>query len=240
MSYTKKNRRNQIWALTLSIALHSILLLGAYYFLFKPYSLPRINAYRVRLFPATAQEKNLPVHQEVKSKQRKEKPSEQPITTSPKSNIATKNSPAYQPQESSTHLEKPTQPVHPEPKIPIDEQVETPAEQAPIQPAIDERSLYQASLDKKTGASLELVGWVWDMIPQPPDTTSETGKLVFEIIIDNIGEIIAVKTLEKTVSPLVEQLYKDTVAKLTFSRTTENKAYTPRSVGKVTFIIKAK
>lgn len=106
------------------------------------------------------------------------------------------------------------------------------------EPAIDTRGLYTgAGNDKKAGASLEMAGWIWDNIPHPPDNTAEIGKLVFEITIDDTGEIIGIKTLEKTVSPLVENLYKEEVAKLTFSKTSKGMKYTPTSIGKITFIL---
>ena len=55
-----------------------------------------------------------------------------------------------------------------------------------------------------------------------------------------MGEIVAIKTLEKTVSPLVEQFYKDEIAKLTFSKTNKNAPYQPTYTGKVTFILQYK
>jgi hypothetical protein len=62
-----------------------------------------------------------------------------------------------------------------------------------------------------------LSGWRWDFEPNPPDTSNENGKIVFEIKIDDRGEIISVRTLEKTVSPEVERIYRQEVESLTFS-----------------------
>jgi hypothetical protein len=109
------------------------------------------------------------------------------------------------------------------------------------EPAIDTRGLYRGtSNDKKAGASLEMTGWIWDAVPDPQDNTDEIGKLVFEIVIDDTGEIIGIKTLEKTVSPLVEQLYKEEIAKLTFSKTSKELRYAATSTGKITFILQYK
>ncbi len=105
---------------------------------------------------------------------------------------------------------------------------------------IDERGLYKTQAGKKAGALLELAGWVWDGAPQPADDTDEYGKIVFEIKIDEMGEVIAIKTLEKTISPLVEQIYKHALTNLTFSKTADNVAYSATATGKVTFIIQAK
>ncbi len=109
------------------------------------------------------------------------------------------------------------------------------------EPVIDTRGLYTGTgNDKRAGASLEMTGWIWDAVPHPQDETDEIGKLVFEITIDDTGEIIGIKTLEKTVSPLVEQLYKEEVAKLTFSKTSKELTYAATSTGKITFILQYK
>jgi periplasmic protein TonB len=105
---------------------------------------------------------------------------------------------------------------------------------------IDERSLYRAHQGKQTGALLELAGWMWDATPQPQDNTDESGKIVFQITIDDLGEVIAVKTLEKTVSPLVENIYKEALTKLNFSKTTDNIVYAPAFTGKITFMLQVK
>lgn len=119
-------------------------------------------------------------------------------------------------------------------------------EKAEEKPAIDSRAIYTGSKGPKNsqsssgGASLDLSGWLWDFEPEPNDTSDESGKIVFQIIVDNEGEIIGIKTLEKTVSPLVEKIYKDAVMELTFSKTAENRSVAPTSNGKITFIIQAR
>jgi periplasmic protein TonB len=105
---------------------------------------------------------------------------------------------------------------------------------------IDERSLYRAHQGKQTGALLELAGWMWDAAPQPHDNTDAIGKIVFQITIDALGEVIAVKTLEKTVSPLVENIYKEALTKLNFSKTADHIVYAPTFTGKVTFMLQVK
>jgi len=117
------------------------------------------------------------------------------------------------------------------------ESAEPPAQEAE---KVDERGLYQTQPSKQAGVKLDLAGWMWDTTPQPQDDTEESGKIVFEIKIDEFGEVIAVKTLEKTVSPPVEKLYKDALTELTFSRTADNIAYASVYTGKVTFILRTK
>jgi hypothetical protein len=55
-----------------------------------------------------------------------------------------------------------------------------------------------------------------------------------------MGEIISVRTLEKTVSPSVERIYKNEVESLTFSPMSSNTTPAPVSTGKITFIIRSK
>lgn len=105
-------------------------------------------------------------------------------------------------------------------------------------PKIDQRAVYNNTTmgSKKTGAILELSGWKWDMVPNPQDTTEEFGKIVFEIKVDENGEIISLRSIEKTVSPLVEKIYLDALRDLTFSKTS-TKPCMPISTGKITFIL---
>ncbi len=85
-----------------------------------------------------------------------------------------------------------------------------------------------------------MAGWNWDNIPRPNDSSNENGRVVFEITIDDQGEIIGVKTIEKTVSPTVERQYRLAVEQLTFSTTSDNVRPAPTSTGRITFIIRAK
>jgi hypothetical protein len=89
------------------------------------------------------------------------------------------------------------------------------------------------------GASLDLAGWKWVKKPKvKDDNEDENGKIVFEITIDSEGEIISIKTIEKTVSPAVEKLYRAEVEKLSFQKT-DNKIPASRSTGRITFIIRS-
>lgn len=90
------------------------------------------------------------------------------------------------------------------------------------------------------GASLDLAGWKWDKKPRVnDDNEDENGRIVYQITIDDRGDIISIKTLESTVSPNVEKLYRQEVEKLSFTKT-DNKTPAPTSTGKITFIIRAK
>ena len=103
---------------------------------------------------------------------------------------------------------------------------------------IEERAIYSnsSSLSSK-GSSLDMQGWTWDFAPKPDDKSTEGGRIVFEIIVDYYGEIIGLKTLETTLSPMVENIYREEILKLTFTPT-NNENPAELSKGKITFIIK--
>jgi outer membrane biosynthesis protein TonB len=104
---------------------------------------------------------------------------------------------------------------------------------------VDERALYGAK-GPSDGASLQMAGWNWDYIPRPQDNSNDNGRIVFQITIDDRGEIISIRTLEKTVSPAVERVYREAVEELTFSRTGDNVRAAATSTGKISFVIRSK
>ncbi len=90
------------------------------------------------------------------------------------------------------------------------------------------------------GAALNMTGWNWDFLPKPSDLSNETGKIVFEIKIDDEGEILSIRTIEKSVSDPLVKVYRAEVAKLTFSPTSVNFRPAHTSTGRITFIIRAR
>ncbi|MBY0424522.1 MAG: hypothetical protein K2Q22_02705 [Cytophagales bacterium] len=90
------------------------------------------------------------------------------------------------------------------------------------------------------GSSLELSGWTWDFKPKPKDESNENGRIVFEIKVNQDGEIESIKTLEKTVTPAVEKVYRAEVERLTFSKINNSTEAPPLSTGKITFIIRSR
>lgn len=89
------------------------------------------------------------------------------------------------------------------------------------------------------GASLQMAGWVWDFKPDPKDDSSESGKIVYRIKIDGDGYIIDIELVSSTVSPTVERYYRQSIERLSFSKTNDYKP-APTSSGTVTFIIRSK
>jgi len=87
------------------------------------------------------------------------------------------------------------------------------------------------------GSSLELSGWMWDAKPSPNVPNNESGRLVFEIKVDENGDIISIKTLERSVSPEAEQICRKAVEKLTFSKL--GSSVPSVSTGKITFVVRS-
>jgi hypothetical protein len=90
------------------------------------------------------------------------------------------------------------------------------------------------------GASLNLAGWTWKSKPVVNDNSSETGRIVFQITIDDEGKIISIITKESTVSPSVLDLYKRAVARLDFDTVSNSGNRAERSTGTIVFNIKSK
>jgi periplasmic protein TonB len=153
--------------------------------------------------------------------------------------------------ESTTEVVKETKKEAEQPKQPVKEAAKQTAasnegdddnkagDKGKEQGEIDARAIYGAK-GTSQGASLQMEGWNWDYIPRPDDSSNENGKIVFQITIDDQGEVIGVRTLEKTVSPEIERLYQEAVESVTFSRTADNLRPAPTSTGRITFIIKSR
>jgi protein TonB len=106
--------------------------------------------------------------------------------------------------------------------------------------SIDARALYGKQGGGSGGSSLDLVGWEWDSEPKPKENSNETGKIVFEIKVNEQGEIFSIKTLDKTVSPSVEKIYREAVEQVTFHPLSSNTRPASSSTGKITFIIRSR
>jgi protein TonB len=104
---------------------------------------------------------------------------------------------------------------------------------------VDARSLLGKPGGGAGGSTLEMAGWMWDKAPDPKETTSQSGKIVFKVIIDDRGNVTSVTAASYTVSASLVRIYQAEVERLTFSKTSSGTA-PPSSNGKITFIIKAK
>ncbi|MEM9340048.1 MAG: hypothetical protein AAGA66_15030 [Bacteroidota bacterium] len=145
--------------------------------------------------------------------------------------------------ESSPEVEEESEESEtPEPINETPEEPEPEPEEPEPEPELDGRALYGTqgtNTGDTDGASLALSGWVWDFKPEPNDPSSEVGKIVYQIVVDEDGYLVKIETLTSTVSPTVERKYRQAVEKLTFSKTSDYRP-APLSTGTLTFIIKSK
>ncbi len=88
-----------------------------------------------------------------------------------------------------------------------------------------------------SGSSLNMAGWQWERAPKPKEQTNETGKIVYEITVDEDGNIINVKLVSSTVSPQVERIYRRSVDALKLVKTSSDAAAST-SKGTITFVLK--
>lgn len=104
----------------------------------------------------------------------------------------------------------------------------------------DVRGIYDGNPGNGSGgSSLDMAGWKWDSKPEVRDESSEEGRIVFEIKVDEEGNIISVRPLEKSVSPALVKKYQKEVESLSFSRT-KGATNGNGATGKITFIIRSK
>ena len=110
---------------------------------------------------------------------------------------------------------------------------------------IDQRGIYKGMSNGNgsgngngngNAATLNIPGWTWDSQPVVEDSSNEVGKIVFEFTIDDLGYVIGIKTLEKTVSSYVEKLYRDAILNLTFKKIDKVQPQ-EETIGKITFIL---
>ncbi len=104
---------------------------------------------------------------------------------------------------------------------------------------INEEALYGEPGGGDDGSTLQMSGWEWDAPPKPNDKSQESGKIVFEIVVDADGYLTSYKVLTTSVSPSVVQQYSLAVEQLTFSKTSSYKP-APSSKGILTFIIRSR
>lgn len=91
------------------------------------------------------------------------------------------------------------------------------------------------------GSSFQMSGWIWDYKPDPdyPKSLNQSGKIVFQVVIDEKGNIFRVIMKENSVSTTLAKIYEDEVWKLTFHKTAGSSAEAA-STGTITFVIKAR
>ncbi|WP_051313628.1 hypothetical protein [Sporocytophaga myxococcoides] len=106
--------------------------------------------------------------------------------------------------------------------------------------SINSNALYGTPGDGGPGPRLELTGWNLAFRPEK-DQTNENGKIVFNIEVDEEGELTRITVLEKTVSPSLVKYYQDEIErKWSVERTRDNVKPPPRASGKYTIIVRSR
>ena len=105
------------------------------------------------------------------------------------------------------------------------------------QGTLDAKALYGKPGGGGGGSSLELAGWNWDEIPQPNVPNNITGRIVFEIQVDDKGELIRIDIVQNSLNPEATKACREAVQKLTFLKTGNN--VPALSKGKITFVVRA-
>ena len=103
---------------------------------------------------------------------------------------------------------------------------------------INAKEFYGTPGGAPTGVAFDVSGWSLSSKPTVNDDSDETGKIVFQIKVDESGDIISVRQLQSTVSPSVGELYRRAVQRLRLRP--KGGATPPTATGTITFIIKAK
>ncbi|WP_337040650.1 hypothetical protein [Emticicia sp. 17c] len=91
-----------------------------------------------------------------------------------------------------------------------------------------------------SGASIGgLSGWNKKKLSLPNDGSSETGKIVFQVTVDDTGDVVGIKVLEATVSPSVQNFYKNYIQNKLSSVLTPAGTPPPRASGTITINIQS-
>ena len=85
------------------------------------------------------------------------------------------------------------------------------------------------------GPALNIIGWIWDEVPNKKDASNENGTVTF--VIDEDGYVISTRTIQRSVSPSVAEFYEEQLRRTTFSRTGSGVTKPGNTKGTVTFNI---
>jgi outer membrane biosynthesis protein TonB len=103
---------------------------------------------------------------------------------------------------------------------------------------IDAGSLYGKPGGSAQGVALNVSGWGMGSRPQVNDDSDESGKIVFELKVDDTGDIVGIRVKESTVSQSVVEVYRRAVGRM---KLVPKSANVPAiSTGTLTFIIKSR
>jgi outer membrane biosynthesis protein TonB len=99
-------------------------------------------------------------------------------------------------------------------------------------------AVYKGKPGGGDGGTLEINGWDWDHIPKPEVPDNETGRVVFEIEVDENGDLIGYRKESGSVSAAAERACIAVIQKLTLTKKSGAKV-PPVTKGRITFVIRA-
>ena len=103
---------------------------------------------------------------------------------------------------------------------------------------VNAKEFYGTPNGGSSGVAFDVSGWSLASRPNVNDDSDETGKIVFQLTVDDSGNIIAVKTRQTTVGASVVEVYRRAVQRLKLRPKSANAP--PTSTGTITFIITSK
>jgi periplasmic protein TonB len=99
-------------------------------------------------------------------------------------------------------------------------------------------NIYKGNPGGGDGGSIVLNGWDWDRIETPKVPENETGRVVFEIEVDENGDLIKYRKESGSVSPATERACIASLQKITFTK--KPGATVPEvTKGRITFVIRS-
>ncbi|MER0438848.1 hypothetical protein [Emticicia sp. W12TSBA100-4] len=91
-----------------------------------------------------------------------------------------------------------------------------------------------------SGASIGgLSGWSKRKLSLPNDGSSETGKIVFKVTVDDSGDVVGISVISSTVSPSVQNFYKNYIQQKLSSVLSPEGTPPPRATGTITINIQS-
>lgn len=91
-----------------------------------------------------------------------------------------------------------------------------------------------------SGASIGgLSGWSKRKLSLPNDGSSETGKIVFKVTVDDSGDVVGISVISSTVSPSVQNFYKSYIQQKLSSVLSPEGTPPPRATGTITINIQS-
>jgi periplasmic protein TonB len=91
-----------------------------------------------------------------------------------------------------------------------------------------------------TGASIGgLSGWSKRKLSLPNDGSTETGKIVFKVTVDDSGDVVGISIIESTVSATVSNFYKNYIQQKLSSVLSPEGTPPPRATGTITINIQS-